>query len=69
MKFSLDKKLKLNVHETSWTSSEHLMYVQFTSYAQDVARKYFIGIEVLSCDAYLPNLGQYKVFYLSELNE
>ena len=27
----VDTGRKLNVHKTSWTSSERLMYVQFTS--------------------------------------
>ena len=32
----LDTGRKLNVHKTPRTSSERLMYVQFTSYAQEV---------------------------------
>ena len=45
------------------------MYVQITSYVQDVARKYFLGVEVLSYDAYLPILVNKKFSTLSDVNE
>ena len=41
--FPLDTGRKLNVHKTSRTSSERLMYVQFMSYVQEVTRFFYMS--------------------------
>ena len=42
--FPLDTGRKLNVQKRSWTSSEHLMYIQFTFCVRGFLKKFQILI-------------------------